>query len=351
MTTGRGWRPPGWIVAVVSAAWLAVLPFVDVRLPAVLPDEVSSAGSLQVLGIALVYAGVAMSYDIVFGYTGLLSFGHALFFALGVYGTNLLMDRGGLPFALAVPVAVVAIASVAAVLGAVALRARGIAFAMVTLAFAEALSIFLLTDPLEITGGEEGLAIVSDRLPDLLRGVGNIRWVYWLALAYCVLALLVACFVVGSHAGRTWQAIRENEDRVELLGIVPFRPKLAAFTLGGALAGLGGAVFLVLARGASPSVASAEFTLALLIMVVIGGAGRVWGAAIGGLVYGVLTLRLNDIGTSGILAGLPDWIERTASEPLFVLGLLFILLVLFAPGGVASLYERAASGWARARRR
>ncbi len=331
---------PGQIIGLMVVALFAVMPFIDVNVPALLPGVASSPGSLQVLGIALVYVGVAMSYDLVFGYTGLLSLGHAMFFAFGVYGTNLLMDRAGLPFVLASVVAVVATTTSAALIGAIALRVRGIAFAMVTLAFAEALTFFLLSDPLHITGGEEGLAIVSSELPDLLRGVANLRWVYWLALVYAVAVYLVSRFVAGSHAGRTWQAIRENEDRVELIGLVPYRFKLVSFTLGGALAGFGGSVFLVLARGASPSVASADFTLALLIMVVIGGAGRLWGAALGGLIYGLLTLRLNALGTSGTLGGLPDWIERTVSEPLFVLGVLFILLVLFAPGGVAGLLDK-----------
>ncbi len=324
-----------------SSSWCsALLPFIGVPVPLVLPGSLSSPGSLQILGIGLVFAGLAVSYDVVFGYTGLLSLGHALFFAVGVYGTNLLMERAGLRFAVATLVAVVATGTLAALIGAISLRVRGIAFAMVTLAFAEALSFFLLSDPLHLSGGEEGLPIVSDRLPDLLRGVVNVRWVFWLALAYAAIVLVVSWFAVGSYAGRVWQAIRENEDRVELLGLIPFQFKLAAFTVGGALAALGGSVYLVLVRGASPSVASADFTLALLIMVVLGGAGRLWGAALGGMIYGLLTLRLNAIGTSGVLSGLPDWLERTLSEPLFVLGVLFMLLVLFAPGGVAQMADR-----------
>lgn len=347
--TPRRTHRVAWAIGVAVVALFAAMPFIDASVPALLPGVVSSPGSLQVLGIALVYVGVAMSYDLVFGYTGLLSLCHAMFFAFGVYGTNLLMDRAELPFAAAAFVAMVATATSAALIGAISLRVRGIAFAMVTLAFGEALTFFLLSDPLRMTGGEEGLAIVSSELPDLLRGVLNVRWVFWLALAYAVAVFLVSRFVVGSHAGRTWQAIRENEDRVELIGLVPYRFKLVSFTLGGALAGLGGSVFLVLARGASPSVASADFTLALLIMVVIGGAGRLWGAALGGLIYGLLTLRLNALGTSGALDGLPDWIERTLSEPLFALGLLFILLVLFAPGGVASMIDRVRAAVSHAR--
>ena len=327
---------PGLVILAAAA----VLPLVHVSVPVILPGALDTPGSLQILGIGLVYVGLAVSYDVVFGYTGLLSLGHALFFAFGVYGTNLLMIHAGWAFVPAAVGAMLVAGVSAVVLGGLALRVRGIAFAMVTLAYAEALSLFLLSDPLRITGGEEGLPLASAQVPAFLRGVVNAAHVYWLALGVAVLTYAVSALVVRSHAGRVWQAIRENEDRVELLGLVPFGYKLAAFTVGGTLAAAGGAVYLVLVHGANPSVSSADFTLALLIMVVLGGAGRLWGAALGGLVYALLTLRLNALGTSGVLDGLPDWLERTVSEPLFVLGTLFVLLVLFAPGGIAGVVAR-----------
>ena len=330
----------GAVVGLMTVAVLAVLPFVGVAIPGVLPGPISSAGSLQVLAIGLVFAGIAVSYDIVFGFTGLLSFGHALFVALGAYGTNLMMDATGLPYAAAVPLTVLLVAGVAALLGAVALRVGGVPFAMVTLAYAEVFSILLLADPLRISGGEEGLALVSDGVPDLLRGVVNIRNRYWLALVFLIVAYAVARMVTASRAGRVWEAIRENEDRVELLGLKPLPFKLVSFVIGASLATLGGGVYLLLVRGANPSLASADFTLALLVMVVLGGAGRLWGAAIGGMLYGLLTLRLSALGTSGLLDGLPGPIERVLSEPLFVLGTLFVLLMLFAPGGVAGITDR-----------
>jgi branched-chain amino acid transport system permease protein len=327
---------PGLLVVAV----FAVLPLLDVGVPVLLPGELSSPGTLQVLAVGLVFAGLAVSYDMIFGYTGLLSFGHALFFGLGVYLTNGLMDRAALPYPVAALAAVVLTGTVAAALGAVALRARGVAFAMVTLAYTEAFALFLLTDPLRITGGEEGLALASDRVPGALTGVVDTRNLYWLALAFAVVAVVLAAALVTSLTGRVWQAIRENEDRVELLGLRPFGFKLVAFVAGCSLAAAGGSVYLLLVRGANPEAASAEFALALLVMVVLGGAGRLWGAALGGLLYGLLTLRLPALSTSGVLAGLPDPVERVLSEPLFVLGVLFVVLVLFAPGGVAGFVTR-----------
>lgn len=329
---------------------LALLPEFDVRLPGVVPGLVSSPGALQVVAIGLVFAGLAMSYDVVFGYTGLLSFGHALFFGLAVYGTNLLMSRIGLAYAPAAVLATVGSSIAAALLGAVALRARGIAFAMVTLAFLEAFAIFVLSDPLRVTGGEEGLSLAGAGVPSVFRGVVHTRNQYWLALAFAVGTYLLVRIATTSCAGRVWEAVRENEDRVEMLGIRPYPAKLLAFTFGSTLAAAGGCVYLLLARGANPGVASADFTLALLVMVVLGGAGRLWGAALGGLIYGLLTLRLPALASSGALDGLPRPIADLLSEPMFVLGVLFVLLVLFAPSGLAGLVERLATATRRTTR-
>lgn len=328
------------LVGVGVVLVLAVVPFVGVRVPVVLTSEMSSPGSLQVLAIALVYAGLAVSYDVIFGYTGLLSFGHALPIALGAYGTNLLMIHSGFPYALAAVVAVVGTGLVSALLGAIALRTTGVAFAMVTLAFSEAFAILVLSDPLRVFGGEEGLALASDHVPDFFRGVVNIRNLYWYALVFLVVTGLVARRVVTSRAGRVWEAIRENEPRVHMLGLEPFGFKLASFVTASVLAAFGGSVYLLLVRGANTGVTTAEFTLALLVMVVLGGPGRLWGAALGGFVYAILNLRLSAVSTASAVASLPAWVRGPVSEPLFILGTLFVLMMLFAPGGIASIVAR-----------
>lgn len=347
---GSRLRPRGlvWpLVGIGIVVLLALLPHLDLRLPGVVPGLLSSPGALQVVAIGLVFAGLAMSYDVVFGYAGLLSFGHALFFGFAVYGTDLLMSKAGLSYAAAALLAILGCGTAAGLLGAVALRARGVAFAMVTLAFVEAFAIFLISDPLNITGGEEGLSLAGDGVPAMFRGVVNTRNQYWLALAFAVVTYLLVRVATTSSAGRVWQAVRENEDRVEMLGIRPYPAKLLAFTFGSTLAAAGGCVYLLLARGANPSVASADFTLALLVMVVLGGAGRLWGAALGGLIYGLLTLRLPALAGSGALDGLPHPLAHVVAEPMFVLGVLFVLLVLFAPAGIAGLLERVSTALRR----
>ncbi|HET9507501.1 MAG TPA: branched-chain amino acid ABC transporter permease, partial [Gaiellaceae bacterium] len=146
---------------------------------------------------------------------------------------------------------------------------------------------------------------------------------------------------VASSPGHVLQAIRENERRVEVIGLRPFGFKLMAFVLASFLATVGGVVWLiVLGTGASPQVTTASFTLTLLVMVVIGGAGTRYGALLGGFLYTLLDQRLGALAGSSQVQDLPNVIRTPLSEPLFILGTLFILLVFFVPGGLASLGRR-----------
>jgi len=168
----------------------------------------------------------------------------------------------------------------------------------------------------------------------------NTKNLYWLALGYAVLVFVVVRLAVGSSAGHVWRAIRENEPRVEVLGLSPYPFKLIAFVLAAFLATLGGVVWLLLIGGATPEVTTANFTLALLVMVVLGGAGTRYGAMIGGFLYTLADQRLGSLAGSGSVQDLPDVLRIPLSEPLFLLGTLFILLVYFVPGGLASLPAR-----------
>ena len=228
------------------------------------------------------------------------------------------------------------------VLGSICLRVRDIPFAMVTLAFAQAGSILVMQNPFGLTGGEEGLALSGDMLPSSLVGVVNTRNLYWLALALLLVTYAVGWWAVNSPPGRGWQAIRENERRVEVLGLDPYRYKLGAFVLSGFLASAAGVVYLLLQGGASPTVTTADFTLALLVMVVLGGVGTLWGAVLGGVVYEYLDFRLVALSGAPAIQALPGILRVPLSEPLFILGVLFIVLVLFVPGGLAGFVRLVA---------
>ena len=313
------------------------IPYLSVGSGGVFKGSFDSPGTLQLLGLMLVFGGVAMTYDLLFGYTGLLSFGHALYFAIGVYLIAIATAKWGWDLWQAALFAIAIGTVVPLVLGAVSLRVGGIAFAMVTLAFAQAGSILAHNNPHRWTGGEEGVSVDYEKLPDSFVGVFNTVNLYWLALGYALLVFAVALWVVDSSPGRIWQAIRENELRVEVLGLRPFTFKLMVFVLASVLATVGGIVYVLLIGGATLDVTSPNFTLTLLVMVVLGGAGTRWGAFLGGLLYTFADKRLPDLAASHAVRSLPGFLETPLSEPLFVLGTLFILIVFFVPGGIAGL--------------
>jgi branched-chain amino acid transport system permease protein len=321
----------------------AVVPFCALDVPVLLGGPVNSPGVLQLLAGCLVFAGLAVSYDLLFGRVGLMSFGHALYVAVGAYGTQLAMSRLGLGLLPAALLAVLAATALAAVLGAVSLRARalgGIGFAMVTLAFAQAGSVLVSTDPGGVTGGEEGLALDADHVPSALVGVANTAMLYWLALAYLVVCAGIVWWACGSPLGRVWQAIRDNERRVDVLGLPARRYQLGAVVLAGALAALGGAVNLLVTAGASPQITTATFTLSLLVMVVLGGSGSRWGPILGGVLYALLDQRLIALGSADAVRRLPAVLRVPLSQPLVLLGVLFIVIVFVLPGGLARINSR-----------
>ena len=326
----------GRALPLVALAALLALPYSTVRLPGLFEGTLNAPGTLQMLAICLIFGGLALGYDLLFGRAGLLSFGHALYIAAGAYGTDVLISHAHWPLWAAVAATVPAAAVLAALLGAVALRTTGIAFAMVTLAFAQVGWIVVGRDPGGLTGGEEGLPLDTAGLPAALAGVANTVNLYWLALAFLLVVVVVVHGIDRAPLGRVLTGLRDDERRVAVLGLSAYRLKLGTFVLAGALAALGGAVHALVVGGASPHLASADLTLSLIVMAVLGGAGTRWGAVLGGVVYAYLDQRLTQVG--GSLPG-------PLGQPLFVLGTLFVLAVYFAPGGltgVARLVRRTA---------
>ena len=337
----------GPIAAVLALALFLAIPFLEVSVPGLFQSALNRPGTLQLLALCLTFAGVALSYNLLFGYTGLLSFGHALYFAAGVYLPCVAMTRWHWSLTAALALTAAGGLLLPLLLGAISLRVGGIAFAMVTLAFAQAGSILIYKNPSGLTGGEEGLGLDVSRLPESLVGIVNTANLYWIALLYLVIVLAACWWAVGSRPGRVLQAIRENERRVEVMGLRPYSFKLFAFTLSGFLATVGGFVYLLLIGGATPAVTTANFSLSLLLMVVLGGAGTLWGPILGGVLYEYLDFRLLKLSASGAVDSLPAVLRVPLSEPLFILGVLFICLVYFFPGGIAGFVGRL---WSRHRR-
>jgi branched-chain amino acid transport system permease protein len=329
-----------WLVPLAVFAALALVPELGLSIPKVFDQPISSPGTLALLGACLLYGALALTYDIQFGYTGLLSFGHALYIALGVYLSNIAITDWHWSFWPSILFTMGAAVVLSTVLGYVSLRVSGIAFAMVTLAFAQAGAVLVLKDPQHWTHGEEGLGADYTKLPHALVGIVNTKNLYWLALAFLAVVFFVVRWTIDSSPGRIWQAIRENEQRVEVLGLRPHAYKLQAFVLSSTLAAAGGIVYMLLYSGSTLGVTQPTFTLTLLLMVVIGGAGSRWGAVLGGILYTYLNDRLIAVGSSSAVGGLPHALRIPLEQPLFLLGVAFILIVVFLPGGLAGLVAR-----------
>ena len=317
ITANRSWLP--WAVGGVFLALAAVLPLLAIEIPGVFPGASYTPGTLQLLALCLLFASLALSYHLLFGTVGLLSFGHALYFAVGAYGLGIVLEQTDLELLPAIGLALAAAIVIASLLGAVSLRVTGISFAMVTLAFAQAGNVIVRRNP-AITGGEEGIRLDIEHVPDFLVGVLNTRNLYWLTLVLLVVVYLAVLWFEKSRGGRVAAATRENELRVRVIGLRPIIIKLAAFVLASALAALVGMAYLLLQSGATPRATSADFTLTLLDQ------------------------RLTSLAGSDAIAGLPDILRIPLSEPLFILGTLFILVVLFLPGGIAGIARTAVTG-------
>jgi branched-chain amino acid transport system permease protein len=319
---------------------LAYLPYVPVGLPGLLPGRVNGPGAMQLLATCLTMAGIALSYDVLFGRTGLLSFGHALFVASGSYVLTISMSTLGLSLPVAAVVSLAATTLLAVVVGGIALRVGGIAFAMVTLAFAQAASIIVMRNPGDLTGGEEGRSLNRELMPELFLGVANAPYRYWLALGFVAVAWVAVSWLSRTRAGHAMAAVRENEARAAVLGFSVYRAKLIAVVVASFLGGLGGVVHAVVLGGSNPHLTTAEFTLSLLVMVVLGGAGSKWGAVLGGFLYTYADARLVELSGSSLLESMPGVVGQVVSQPLFVLGTFFVIVVYFAPTGLTGLGKR-----------
>jgi len=329
-----------WLWPLVVFGLLAVVPKLDFSIPKLFDQPISSPGTLAVLSACLVFGGLALTYDVQFGFTGLLSFGHALYIAVGVYLSNIAITDWHWGFWPAILFTMAVAFVLATVLGFVSLRVSGIAFAMVTLAFAQAGAVLALKDPHHWTHGEEGLGADYTRLPHAFVGIVNTKNLYWLTLAFMGLVFFAVRWAANSSPGRFWQAIRENEQRVQVLGLNPQWYKLQAFVLSSVLAAAGGIVYMLIYNGSTLAVTQPNFTLTLLLMVVIGGAGSRWGAVLGGILYTYMNDRLIAIGSSSTVEGLPHALRTPLEQPLFLLGIVFILIVVFLPGGLTGLVHR-----------
>lgn len=276
----------------------------------------------------MVLASYAIGYNILFGYTGLLSLGHALFFAAGMYGMGLtirFMDFSPAP-ALVAGIAVGALLSFG--VGALALRTSGVAFMIVTLMFAQAGYLTILLSG-EYTRGDEGFVI--QQAERILWGIdlsdANNRYLAALLLLGC--CLLLSLWIIRLPMGRVFVAIRENEERAKLLGYDVQRYKLAAVVLSGSFAAAAGATYGLLFGYVGATFATVQYSIFPLLWVLLGGTGTIIGPFIGA----VFMFYLIDL-SSGV-----------TNAYMLIAGVALVLLTLFAPQGIMGEFRRRVWAW------
>ena len=227
----------------------------------------------------VVFAIAATSLNLLLGYGGMVSLGHTAFFGLGAYATGILLSEGVQSAALhgLVTVAVVAVAALA--IGAISLRTRGVYFIMITLAFAQML--FYLSNSVKQYGGDEGLTLKLRTLLPFGLSLRDGVTLYFVALGVLAVTLLLLARFTRSRMGRAVLALRDDELRAEALGLPTFRIKLALFVAAGVLAGVAGAINVNLQGYVSPSQLHWTQSGTLLVMVILGGVGTVWGGVLG----------------------------------------------------------------------
>ncbi len=275
----------------------------------------------------MVLAVFAMGYNLAFGYTGLLSLGHALFLAAGMYAAGLAAQLWGWTAGPALIAAIAAGGLMAAAAGLLALRTAGVSFMIVTLMFAQAGYLTILYFG-PITGGDEGFTIPAASRSFAGFDLSTDRPRFLAALAIFSVGLLASLAIVRSSFGRTLVALRENEERSRMLGYNPFAVKLAALTLSGLYAGAAGGAYALLFGYAGASFATIQYSILPMLYVLLGGAGTVLGPFLGAL----------------LMFALIETASGLTSAYLFLVGLALVVLVLFAPRGIlGTIRER----WAR----
>jgi len=302
--------------AVLAALALLTLPF-----------WLTSPYYVHVTIMAGIFTILALSLNLLLGYTGQLSLGHAAFFGIGAYTSALLALKLEWPFWIGLPAAAMAAGLAGWAIGRLALKVRGAYFVLVTISFAGVISL-VSVNWMELTNGPLGLPGVP--APELAGLTFRTKSAYYyLVLLAAAVAYLVCHRLVHSRLGRAFLALRENEALAESVGVDPVRTLVLAAVVSAAMAGVAGSLYAHYTRFVSPEVFLFSYTVTMVIMVVAGGKGTLLGPVIGALLFTVLPEALRE-------AMAWQW-------QMLAYGVLLVLLVYFLPRGIVP----AVSTWRR----
>jgi len=294
-----------------------------------LPVYVELGGSRFLLTLftrILILAMAAVSLNLILGYGGMMSFGHAAYLGIGGYAVGMLAHEGVFSGFVQWPVALLASALFALVIGALSLRTRGVYFIMITLAFAQ--MAYYIVAGLARYGGDDGLTIYkrSQFLPPI--NLSNKVQFYYICLALLFASIYLVSRIVNSRFGLTIQGARSNDTRMRAIGFPTYRYKLVCFVIAGTMCGLAGALLANHTDFVSPAMMYWTRSGDLIIMVVLGGMGSAFGPLFGAVALLVL---------EELLSGITEYWQ-------IILGPLLLLVVLFARGGIDGLLAKVRHG-------
>jgi branched-chain amino acid transport system permease protein len=313
-------RTPRGIVTAALLILLAVLPL--------LTQAFDQRYLLSIGTRIVIWSIAAVSLNMILGYGGLVSFGHAAFFGIGGYAVGILSASGVASGWIQWPVAILAAALWAALIGALSLRTRGVYFIMITLAFAQL--VYYLGSGLEMYGGDDGLNISRSRF-DLI-DLRDKASFYWLCLALLCATLWFCSRFAVSRFGFVLRGAKSNEQRMTALGFPVFQYRLAALVISGAFGGLAGILLANEGAYVSPAMMSWVKSGDLIVMVVLGGIGALFGPLYGTIAFFVLEEALKP---------LIDLVHKGWGEYWqIVFGPMLVLVALYARGGIDSLLGR-----------
>ncbi len=283
--------------------------------------------AMTLLTEAVILGLFAMSLDLMFGYTRLVSFGHAAFIGIGAYAVAILASHGINEVWISLPVALIAATAFAWLTGTICLRTSGVYFIMITLAFGQ--MAYFLASSLAPYGGDDGLTIHTRNTLFGFAPFAHDRLFY-----YIVLACLIGCYwlcraLVVSRFGRVFRGARENATRMATLGFDIYRYQLAAYAISGALGGLAGFLLAHATDFVSPAYMSWQRSGELIIMILLGGLGTLHGAIVGAFVY--------------LLLG--EWLSGLTENWKMIFGPFLVIVVLLARGGLLGLAGQMLARW------
>lgn len=303
-------------------ATLLALPFITEFIGFITNGEFGGSFYVTLFTRLLIFALAASSLNFVLGYGGMVSFGHTAFYGIGGYVVGIFATMNITSAWLSWPAAIGIAFVLALIIGAISLRTQGVYFIMITLAFAQ--MIFYLFVSLRVIGGADGLRIADRSLLGFGLDLENNTTFYYVVLALLAISLYILHRLINSRFGAVVQAIKENETRMMAIGYPVYRYKLLAFAIGGAMAGLAGALNANLSTFVSPNTLAWHLSGQMMVMVILGGVGRFWGGTVGAIIFLLLETILKPFTIYWQLG----------------LGIILLIIVLLAPQGITGLISQ-----------